>query len=57
MEFGEGGRETLEAEVGDFLLVSPHAVHRESNPGAEESVIVVVRSGSGEPVFNVDGPG
>jgi uncharacterized RmlC-like cupin family protein len=56
MEFGPGGRETLEARPGDFLYVAPGAIHRESNPTAEESHIIVVRSGSGTPVINVDGP-
>ena len=40
--------------VHDFLYVAPGAVHRESNPSDEECRIVVVRSGSGEPVFNVE---
>ena len=56
MEFGPGGRETLEARPGDFLYVAPGAVHRESNPTQDESHIIVVRSGSGEAVINVDGP-
>ena len=56
MEFGPGGAEVLEAGPGDFLYVAPGAVHRESNPSDEECHIVVVRSGSGEPVFNVEGP-
>jgi uncharacterized RmlC-like cupin family protein len=56
MEFGPGGLETLEAGPGDFVYVAPGAVHRESNPTAEESHIIVVRSGSGEAVINVDGP-
>jgi uncharacterized RmlC-like cupin family protein len=56
MESGPGGTEVLDAVPGDFLYVSPGAVHRESNPSDEESQIVVVRSGSGEPVINVDGP-
>lgn len=56
MEFGSGGGETLEAGSGDFVYVAPGAVHRESNPTTEESRIVVVRSGTGDPVFNVDGP-
>ena len=56
MEFGADGREVLDAGAGDFLYVAPGAVHREGNPGAEESHIVVARAGSGEPVFNVDGP-
>jgi uncharacterized RmlC-like cupin family protein len=56
MEFGPGGAETLEAQPGDFLYVAPGAIHRERNPTAAESHIVVVRAGSGVPVINVDGP-
>ena len=56
MEFGPGGTESVEARPGDFLHVAPGAVHRESNPTAAESHIIVVRSGSGEAVINVDGP-
>lgn len=56
MEFGPGGREVLEAGPGDFVHVAAGVVHRESNPTDIESQIVVIRSGSGEPVFNTDGP-
>jgi uncharacterized RmlC-like cupin family protein len=56
MEFGPAGSERLEGRPGDFLYVAPGAVHRESNPTAQESHIIVVRSGSGPPVVNVDGP-
>jgi uncharacterized RmlC-like cupin family protein len=56
MEFGPGGSEVLDAGPGDFLYVSAGAVHRESNPTDEESQLIVVRSGSGAPVVNVDGP-
>jgi uncharacterized RmlC-like cupin family protein len=56
MEFGPGGSEVLDAGPGDFLYVSAGAVHRESNPTDEESQLVVVRSGLGAPVVNVDGP-
>jgi uncharacterized RmlC-like cupin family protein len=56
MEFGPGGRDSVEARPGDFLYVAPGAVHRESNPTADESHIIVVRSGSGEAVINVDSP-
>jgi uncharacterized RmlC-like cupin family protein len=56
MEFGPGGSEVVDAGPGDFLYVSAGAVHRESNPTDEESQLVVVRSGSGAPVVNVDGP-
>jgi uncharacterized RmlC-like cupin family protein len=56
MEFGPGGTEVLEASPGDFVYVVPGGIHRESNPSDRESELVVVRSGSGEPVVNVDGP-
>jgi hypothetical protein len=36
--------------------VATSAIHRESNPSDEERQIVVVRSGSGERVINVEGP-
>lgn len=56
MESGPGGTEVLEAGPGDFLHVPKGAVHRESNLGDVESHAVVVRSGSGPVVVNVDGP-
>lgn len=56
MEFGRGGREIVEAGPGDFLYVPRGAIHRESNPSAVEAEIIVTRSGTGEPVVNVDGP-
>jgi uncharacterized RmlC-like cupin family protein len=56
MEFGPGGQDVLEAGPGDFIYVPRGAVHRETNPGDEESQIVVVRAGSGPTTTNVDGP-
>jgi uncharacterized RmlC-like cupin family protein len=56
VEFGQGGTEVIEARPGDFLFIAPGAIHRESNLSDEESRAVVVRSGSGELVINVDGP-
>lgn len=56
MESGPGGACVLEAGPGDFLYVPPGAIHREMNPGVDESTLVVVRAGSGPPVINVDGP-
>lgn len=56
LESGPGGALVVEAGPGDFLQVPPGAVHRESNPDDTESVIVVVRAGSGPAVVNVDGP-
>ena len=56
MEFGAGGREVTTAGPGDFLYVSPGAVHRESNPTDDRATAVVVRAGTGDVVVNVDGP-
>ena len=56
MEFGSAGGSAADAGPGDFVYVAPGAIHRESNPSEVESQMVVVRSGTGEPVFNVDGP-
>jgi uncharacterized RmlC-like cupin family protein len=56
MEFGPGGRESLEAGPGDFLYLEPGAIHRESNPTESEATALVMRAGHGEVVVNVDGP-
>jgi uncharacterized RmlC-like cupin family protein len=56
MEFGPAGGGTVEAGPRDFVYVAPGTIHRESNPTDIESHILVVRSGTGEPVINVDGP-
>jgi uncharacterized RmlC-like cupin family protein len=56
MEFGPGGGSILEGQPGDFLYVARGAIHRESNPADSESRIIVIRSGSGTPVVNVEGP-
>jgi len=56
MESGPGGSQVVEAGPGDFLHVPRGAIHREGNPGSEESHLVVVRAGHGPAVINVDGP-
>jgi uncharacterized RmlC-like cupin family protein len=56
MESGPGGTEVIRAGAGDFLHVPKGAIHRESNPGAAESHLIVVRAGHGPPTINVDGP-
>lgn len=56
MESGRGGADVVEAGPGDFLHVPKGAIHREGNPGDEESHLVVVRAGHGPAVVNVDGP-
>jgi len=56
LESGLGGNVITEGHKGDFMLVPPQTVHRESNPSDEESHLIVVRAGSGAPTINVDGP-
>jgi uncharacterized RmlC-like cupin family protein len=56
MEFGPDGAETADAGPGDFVFVGKNAVHRESSTSQEESQFIVVRAGSGQFVFNVEGP-
>src|SRR5688572_14435276 len=55
MESGAGGRDVIDAAVGDFVHVPRHAIHRESNPADTESQLVVVRAGRGAAVVNVEG--
>jgi uncharacterized RmlC-like cupin family protein len=58
LEFGPGGRESVEAGPGDFIHVPAGTVHRESNPSPDEaSTAVIARAGSGAPTFNIAGPG
>jgi uncharacterized RmlC-like cupin family protein len=56
LDFGPGGASTVRAEVGDFIHVPPHTVHRESNPTDQVSTAVIARAGTGIPTVNVDGP-
>ncbi len=56
MESGPGGSRSVEASPGDFVLIPPGVVHRESNPSDEESLLVLTRVGDGPTVVNVDGP-
>lgn len=56
MESGPGGTSVVDAGPGDFLFVPRGSIHRESNPANVDLTAVVVRSGRGEPVVNVEGP-
>jgi uncharacterized RmlC-like cupin family protein len=56
LEYGEGGKESVEAHDGDFIHVAPGVIHRDVNPGGEELSVVNVLVGEGPPVVNVDGP-
>jgi uncharacterized RmlC-like cupin family protein len=56
VEAGPGGADVSEAGPDDFLLIPKGVVHRETNPGDELFSAVVVRVGTGQPVFNVEAP-
>jgi uncharacterized RmlC-like cupin family protein len=56
MESGPGGASIVEAGPGDFLFVPRGSIHREGNPSEVQGTAVVVRSGRGDPVVNVEGP-
>ena len=52
----EGVEGFVDAMPGDHVQVPAHTVHRESNPGDEESLAVIARAGYGVPTVNVDQP-
>ncbi|MGH2673095.1 MAG: cupin domain-containing protein [Gaiellales bacterium] len=56
MESGPGGASVVDAGPGDFLFVPRGSIHREGNPAEVQGTAVVVRSGRGEAVVNVEGP-
>jgi uncharacterized RmlC-like cupin family protein len=56
LESGPSGADVVDAGPGDFVFVPKGAIHREANPADAESHVVVVRTGTGPPVINVDGP-
>jgi quercetin dioxygenase-like cupin family protein len=46
--------EQLSASTGDFVFIGPREVHREINPGDQESEVVLFRVGGGPVVVNVE---
>jgi uncharacterized RmlC-like cupin family protein len=57
LESGPAGSSVVEGGPGDFFIVPPRTVHRESNPSKEEQVVVGFRVGGGdETVVNVEAP-
>lgn len=56
IEWGPGGRESIDLANGDFYVISPNTIHREGNPGSGDQEIVGFYVGSGPNVVNVDGP-
>jgi uncharacterized RmlC-like cupin family protein len=56
LEFGPEGSQILDCGPGDFIHVPGGTVHRESNPGSDEAITVMTRSGEGKSMYDVDGP-
>lgn len=56
IESAEGGQQAVCAAPGEWLHIPRHTVHRETNPDPTAASAVVIRIGTGPPVFNVDGP-
>lgn len=56
VEFGPAGHEHAEVSADEFLHIPKHTVHREGNPDATPARGVIVRIGSGQSLYNVDGP-
>lgn len=56
VEWGPGGRESVDLASGDFYVISPNTVHRETNPAATDQAIAAFAMGSGPYVVNVEGP-
>ncbi len=57
LEYGRGGKSTVEVRQGDFFHIPPYLVHRDVNPDREQELAVVnVLVGRGEPVVNVKSP-
>jgi uncharacterized RmlC-like cupin family protein len=53
---GEGLKETIEVEAGDFLYVPPGAIHAEDNIGDEPLEFIVARNCGSMLVVNVPDP-
>ncbi len=56
LEYGQRGRDSVDAYEGDFIHVREGVVHGDVNPGSEELSVVNILVGDGPPVINVDGP-
>jgi uncharacterized RmlC-like cupin family protein len=56
IDFGRGGRESVEASAGDFIFNPARLVHRETTSPDGDVEAFVVRVGEGPQVVNVDAP-
>jgi uncharacterized RmlC-like cupin family protein len=56
IEWGPDGRETADVDAGDFYFIAPNAVHRESNPGSDDQMLIAFITGEHPRFINVDEP-
>jgi uncharacterized RmlC-like cupin family protein len=56
IDFGPGGRESVDGRAGDVVFNPARMVHREVTGPDGPVEAFVVRVGSGPPTINVDGP-
>lgn len=57
IEYGKGGKKSIEVEKGDFFHIPVGLVHRDVNPRRrKEAVVVNILLGEGPPVVNVPRP-
>lgn len=56
-EYGPGGKQSVDINPGEYFYIPAGVIHRDVNPDkifGQEAIIV--RTGSGPTVINVDGP-
>jgi uncharacterized RmlC-like cupin family protein len=56
VEFGPDGGEKSEVRAGDFVYIPARLVHRETVSADGGAGVIVRVGGSGQTVYNVDGP-
>lgn len=56
LESGPRGRDVVVGEPGDFLHIPAGVVHRETNPTDVEQRLIIMRTGAGPIVIEVDAP-
>lgn len=56
IEWGPDGRDAVELTAGDFYVIDPETIHRESNPGSAEHSLIAFAVGRGRKFLNADGP-
>jgi len=56
IEYGPGGRDSVEIEAGGFFYLPPGVVHRDINPSADPQRWIISFVGAGPLVANMDEP-